>query len=86
MTSRADATLAAIVRELAKDGWPELSMFRVRAAADFCAITPGVLTRRMWRAGYAVATTQRGWWCLTPAGMAAVEDSRRIVAETQGEG
>lgn len=76
--SRSDTTLAAIVRELAKDGWPELPMFRVRAVADFCAITPGVLTRRMWRAGYAVATTQRGWWCLISAGMAAVEAARGV--------
>lgn len=78
--------LAAIVRELAQDGWSKLPMFRVRTAAGLCRITPAVLTRRMRHAGYVVATTQRGWWCLLPAGMAAVEAARRIVAETQGEG
>lgn len=87
MNARADATLAAIVRELAWQDATELfwvsNLRRMRAPGNLFArpLTVETIQRHLRRAGYAVATREhvdgeRGIWRLTPAGLAAVEAAR----------
>ena len=74
MTAEHDATTVGILRVLSsRSGLP---LFNVTVLAQCCAISRDVLQRRMSRAGYAVPTDQRGLWCLTPAGLAAIEAVR----------
>ncbi len=88
MSARADATLAAIVANVAATGtnwlfWPaDVAPKRRHTGAR---VTSDTVARHMRRAGYAVPARD-GWWELTPAGLAAVEAVRRARAGLPGAG